>query len=379
MQLRTPLSVAAALAVAALNAQAENYVTLQYMSYNESDDRTSVSAPAAEINLDIGTDFTVNAHYMLDSVSGASPTYYDASSGASAFSRGSTAQSDVTYGNVDYEEGRTAWGGSLAYRFPNRDELTIGYNDTSEKDFYGDEASIEYLHHLDPSKNRSVSLGVSQQSNEILVECVESDVCDGSSGASKRMTNTVLGVEGGYTQVIDASSYAKGSLFYIHEDGYLGSPYHNVVRDYDTAPRITHETRPDTRTAYGASLRYYRALNDVLTLHTGYRFYHDDWNIDSHTLSATLFYEIGDFTIEGGLRYYMQSEADFYSGEKDYFTDETYASSDERLSDFDALNYKLNVDYHITSAWSVNAGAEFYDQSTGLSATTLIAGVKYRF
>ncbi len=382
MQLRIPLSLAASIVLATLNTQAEDYVSVQFMQYDENNDRTSISAPSLEINKDFGTDYTLNAQFVLDSVSGASPTFYDSSSGASAYSRGPVDDEDVAYGNVNYDEQRAAGTLLLTTRLENRDELKTGLNYSSESDFYSYEGSAEYLHYLDNNKNNSVSLGLSYQYNEILIkECIYNGACDTQSGASQKMDNNVISIEAGISQIVDPTSYAKVSLFSILEDGYLTSPYHNIVRNYGTAQQtvIVSDSRPDSRTAFGASLKYVKAYSDDFTAHFGYRYYSDDWGIDSNTLSADLFYEIGDYVLNGGLRYYMQSEADFYSSAKDAFTDEKYASSDERLSDFNAMNYKLQVDYKVNDLLDINIGVSYYDQSTGLSATYLMTGFKYKF
>jgi len=382
MQLKIPLSIATSVVLSTLNAQAEDYVSVQFMQYDENNDRTSISAPSLEINKDFGTDYTLNAQVVLDSVSGASPTFYDSSSGASAYSRGPVDDDNVAYGNVDYDEQRAAGALLLTTRFANRDELKTGVNYSSESDFYSYEGSAEYLHYLDANKNNSVSMGISYQYNEVLIkDCRYNGACDTQSGASEKKDNNVVSIEAGITQIVDQRSYAKISLFSIVEDGYLSSPYHNIVRNYATEQEtvIVSDSRPDTRTAYGTSLKYVKAFGDDLSAHFGYRYYTDDWDIDSHTLSTELFYEVGDYVLNGGLRYYMQSEADFYSAANNAFTDEKYASSDERLSDFNSMNYKLQVDYKVSDILDINIGLSYYDQSTGLSATYLMTGFKYKF
>ncbi len=381
MQLKTYLSLpAAALLLSAISAQAEDYVSVQYLNYSESDDRTTVSAPSIEINKDFGTDYTLNVQATSDSVSGASPTYYDASSGPSAYSRGQDIDpDDIEFGNIDYKEERMAGSALLTTRFDNRDELKTGVALSYEHDFRSIEGSADYMHWLDSSKNQSISLGFAYQSNQSLVECDYSDACDGTSGASAALDSDVITTQASFMQVIDQDSYIKASLFYIAEDGYLGSPYHNVVRENtDNTLDVLHEVRPDTRTAYGASAKYARALSDAVALHVGYRYYSDDWEIDSHTIDTEIYYEFGDFMINAGLRYYMQSEASFYS--PDYFSaDKQYATSDERLSDLDAIDYKLHAYYDVTEDVTVNLGGSFYDQSTGLSAVSIVAGVRYSF
>jgi len=383
MQLR--ISLAAATLLASMAVQAEDYVSLQYLQYNESENRTAVSAPSLMLNKDFGTDYTLNVNIVADAVSGASENYYDAASGASAFSRGiGVNATDVTYGNVEYEDTRVAGGASLITRFDNRDELTVGLNYSSESDFYSTEGSLEYMHWLTSSKNNSLSLGVSYQSNEILVECNPDSAtssCDAGSGASEAMTNDVINVQASFFQNINSESYLKASLFYVGDSGYLSNPYSNVVRNYDGINAdVVAENRPDSRTAYGASFKYANAITSNLSAHLGYRYYTDDWDIDSHTIDTDFYYEpSSNWLIKLGLRYYMQSEANFYSGQKDYFTNEEFASSDVRLSDFDAITYKTDLEYKVTEDFSVNFGANYYDQSSGIDAIYLITGVTYKF
>ena len=378
MQLR--LSLAAATIISSMAAQAQDYVSVQYMQYNESDDRTSVSAPSIMINKDFGTDYTLNVSGVIDVVSGASETYYlDSVSGASAYSRGTGNSSDVKYGNVEYDDQRVAGALLFTTRFDNRDELVLGASRSNESDFYSTEMSAEYMHWLGSSKNHSVSFGASYQINEVLKKCTNTDAC---SGASEAKDANALNLQASYFTNINESSYIKASIFYANDDGYLTNPYMNIVRDYTEGGTATvmEENRPDSRTAYGTSLKYANAITNNTTLHLGYRYYTDDWEIDSHTIDSDLFYELGeDWIFKLGLRYYMQSEAEFYNGAKDYFTDEIYASSDQRLSDFNAITYKTSVDYKVYEDVNLNLSVNYYDQSTGIDAIYFVTGFTYNF
>jgi len=142
----------------------------------------------------------------------------------------------------------------------------------------------------------------------------------------------------------------------LSDDGYLTNQHINIVRDYNTPnATLAGENRPET-------------LN---TWHSLYRF---SWDISSHTLEADVYTNISkQFTLGAGLRYYTQTEANFYNGNMDYFTDETYASNDERLSDFDALTYKVNMNYNHNNLISYNLGVQLYQQNTDsdMSATTV--------
>ena len=154
--------------------------------------------------------------------------------------------------------------------------------------------------------------------------------CDSSSGASEKIEDlTVFSIEIGFTQILDKSSLVKTSIFYSNEDGYL--------------------------------------------------YYHDDWQIDSHTLDTALNYAVNSKLMLGvGLRYYTQSEAAFYSDQVDYFTNQTYASSDRRMSSFDSINYKLSTDYRLTPEISINTNVNYYTQDE-FDATYYGMGGKYWF
>lgn len=378
MQLKLSLA-ASALIVSTLNA--EDYVSLQFMQYDENDNKVSVSAPSIEVNKDFGTDYTLNLQMVADAVSGASPTYYDGDTGASAYSRGAT--TNPQYDNIDFDDNRIAFDTLFTMRFESRDELTLGLGYSTESDWYSYNASTDYLHWLGENKNQSLSFGLSVQLNEILInDCATNSECDASSGASEAETNSLINTEVGFTQIIDKDSYAKVALFYITESGYLSSPYHNVLIDNGGGNyTIQNEVRPDDRSAYGTSLSYTRSINENLSLLSDYRYYSDDWGINSHTIGFSGFYTYDSLTFNAGLRYYMQSEADFYSA--DALPNTTpygdIASSDERLSDFNSLEYEAGVDWRLDKEWSLNFNAGFYDQSTNLSAVYFITGVKYRF
>lgn len=383
MQLR--LSVLASLFLLSSAVNAEDFVSVQYMSYDEDSGRTTIHTPAVEINKEFGVDYTLNATFVHDTVSGASPTYYDASSGASAkLPSGITDRKDIVYGNVPYEEKRTAVGITLTKRFPSRDELKIGYDYSDENDYTSNEISMEFLHFLDSSKNSSLSLGLSYQKNDADIYCfLGNEECDTVSSASSKVVTKDLDVitgEIGYTRIIDKTSLIKGSVFYIYEDGYLSNPYMRVVRDYYTSPKISPERKPDERKAYGATLEYAKALSDKLSSVVSYRFYDDDWDITSHTLNIKAYYEYNDkLTIGVGFRGYTQTAAKFFSGRRDFFTDQKYASSDRRVSEFDSYNYDMTLSYELNEKTVVNMGVGYYDQPEYFDAFYYDLGFKYFF
>ena len=389
MQLKTKLSLVTCSLLVSSTLMAEDYVSVQYVQYDENEDRASISSPSIEISKDFGVDYNLKLGFTADSVSGASPTWFDATSGPSAYSRGiDIHKDDVKYRNVKYDDDRNAFSALFTTRFESRNELKVGVNYSTENDYEAFELSTEYLYYLGASKNQSLSFGLSYQDNSIDVVCMDNVACDASSGASESKDLNVVSAELGYTQILNQDSLAKVSLFYINEDGYLSNPYMNVVRSYNpnsSLVNVVAENKPGKRVAYGATLQYTVALTDKLSSNSSYRFYDDDWEVTSHTISSELYYELNEsWILGGGLRYYTQDEAEFYS--PGYFGHEKHASSDKRMRPFDAMNYKISADYKVSSSLSINVGFNYYDQEDdynddldNFDATYYNIGLKYYF
>jgi len=368
------ISKVTALAIIASNSlYAENYVSVEFLQYNENDNRVAVSAPSFSTSYDIGTDYNIKADFVHDAVSGATPSWQpDSNSGASSRDN----SGDYQYKNQEFTEARNAGSVMLTTRFENRDELYTGFDYSRESDFDSKAISAEYMHYTDKSHNQSVNIGVSYSFNELLAYQYDS-----GSGASQKEESNSLNIQAGISQVLNDHSALKVEGFTIIDDGYLTNPHANVVRNYNTNnQKLVTENRPDKRTAYGVNLKYITLLNDDMSYKVNYRFYADDWDINSHTIDNDIYYKMNkQLTFGVGLRYYIQSEANFYNENKDFFTNEEYASSDERLSDFDALTYKTSIDFKQNDKISYNLGGEFYSQSTGLDASMVTLGLKYKF
>ena len=368
------ISKITAIAIIASNAlYAENYVAVEFLQYDENDNRVSVSAPTLSASYDLGTDFNIKADFVHDSVSGATPSWQpDSNSGASK--RDDTG--DYVYKNQKFDEARNAGSLMLTTRFSNRDELYTGIDYSRESDFDSKAISVEYMHYTDKSHNQSLNLGVSYAFNEIL-----SYDYDSGSGASQKEESNSLNVQAGVSQVINDHTTVKLEGFAIFDDGYLTNPHANIVRDYKTTKqKLITENRPNNRTAYGIGFKYLTMLRDNISFKANYRFYTDDWDITSHTIEHDVYYTLNKkITLGGGFRIYKQTEASFYNKNKNFFTNQEFGSSDERLSEFDAITYKASLDFKQNDNISYNLGGQFYSQSTGLDATMITGGMKYRF
>ena len=180
--------------------------------------------------------------------------------------------------------------------------------------------------------------------------------------------------------VVNSVWQIQGGMFFAQNSGYLDDPYKS--RDF----------RPEKRAAWGLNInsRYFvRAVKAAL--HTDYRFYSDDWGVEAHTLELAWHQSLTDqIRVVPRIRYYSQSQADFYvdadSGERD-----GHQSSDYRLSPFGAMSYGASVIFD-QGAYQFTLAAEQYDsdgkyalkkvdiESPALVDYTLLTfGIDYRF
>jgi len=192
---------------------------------------------------------------------------------------------------------------------------------------------------------------------------------------SKDVIDVVLGV----TQVISRNMLVQLSYSFSDSSGYLTDPYKilTVVDPVtgDPVPRVlapgaegpSHEyrfeSRPDSRTKHSfyAQTKYYMSGK---VLDASYRFMTDDWGIDSHTVDLRYRWPVGENKyFEPHLRFYSQSEADFYRiSLVDGVPLPSYASADYRLGDFDALTVGLKYGWTLASGNEMSARIELYKQ-----------------
>lgn len=375
----------------------EQYVSAQLLDYKESDDRIKVDYSTFSLLKDFGVDFTLSANYSEDEITGATPVWTDETSGASprmaVTETGMISQTphasleDFQHVNAEMEDKRTAGDISLTWRTPERrDELTVGVNKSKEEDYKSRGLSVNYLHHLDDSKNRSLSMGVSVLDNEALFPRVD-------DWRSAKYYTAQLGL----TQVLSPTAVVDVAGYVMRDEGALSNPYQTVIRSInigsDTAPQhrlfLAPDKRPDSRNIVGIKVGGVKRLEQTIadqpvTINGSYRLYQDDWGQTAHTLESQAY--IGDLDDKGrlmlGARVSNQSEANFYKAhdsEDKIFNIDDYATSDERMGDMTSISVQAGYEYRFADHWHLLSQVAYEHQSTGLSFTWAGGGLRYDF
>ncbi len=188
----------------------------------------------------------------------------------------------------------------------------------------------------------------------------------------------------------------QGALFMdvVTQNGLLSTPFQRVyfgdteaffIDDFQLADDV--ERLPDSRfkLPIGGRLNYY--VNDFVVLRTYYRFYWDDWGINSHTASLEVPLKLTDrFTLYPTYRYYSQSAADYFYAKEDALSTLEFYTSDYDLSKYDAHQYGIGVQYKDIFAntrifsfglKTIDLRFNQYDRSDGLNASIITLGTTF--
>lgn len=212
-----------------------------------------------------------------------------------------------------------------------------------------------------------------------------------------------------FSQIL--SKNAQFSLFFdlVKQQGWLANPMQRVyfadvdnffigngdsINNYTSSSNTDvfqladdFERLPDSRFKIPIGLRFNYYLNETFVLRTYYRYYMDDWGVNSHTASVELPIKITPkFTLYPSYRYYTQTEADYFAGFDKHISTSDYYTSDYDLSKFNANQYGFGVTYTdiFTKAhiWkfglkSIDLKYNYYKRNTGLTANYFAAGFKF--
>lgn len=223
----------------------------------------------------------------------------------------------------------------------------VGYSE--EDDYRATYIGLAGERHFN-NEMTTLGLGFSLSSDDIFP--TDAETFGRVVSEDKRSTSAFVSL----SQIINPVSTFQSALSVTEQSGYLSDPY--KLRD----------SRPDNKTqiAWSNSYRHFFISADA-AWHINYRYYHDDFGINSHTLDMAWHQNLGNrFQLVPTIRYYSQSAADFFTNIDDFLNPlSNYQSSDYRLSAFGAISGGLSL------------VASFGDWTATLTSERYMANEKY--
>jgi hypothetical protein len=172
------------------------------------------------------------------------------------------------------------------------------------------------------------------------------------------------------TQLLSSKSSIQFTYSSLKSTGFIALPTESLV----TAATITiYAQYPETRKGNAYAVRFVTLLSEPTSFHLDYRYYRDDWHIQSDTLNFELYRDISASLVLGArYRYYTQEQAFFAKDLAAYTPGDKLIAVDYRmyafrtntiglmallkpswnnrlLSDADKVKVKLSADYYATS------------------------------
>ncbi|WP_188604915.1 DUF3570 domain-containing protein [Aquaticitalea lipolytica] len=212
-----------------------------------------------------------------------------------------------------------------------------------------------------------------------------------------------------FSQILSKNAQFSVFLDVVRQQGWLANPLQRVyfgdvdnyyIGNASSIPNYTSssnkdvfqladdiERLPDNRLKIpiGFRLNYY--INEVVSLRTYYRYYFDDWGVQSNTASLEIPIKVSDkFTLYPSFRYYDQTQADYFAPYEQNLSTSEFYTSDFDLSQFSANQYGFGISYtdifskaHIWKLGlkSIDFRYNNYQRDTGLSANYVGLGFKF--
>lgn len=143
-----------------------------------------------------------------------------------------------------------------------------------------------------------------------------------------------------YTQIVNERMQIALLADIVKQDGYLSLPFHRV---YFADGSVHQENLPSGRMKIPLGIRANYFAGDRFIIKTYYRFYKDDWGLQSHTASIELPVKITPFvSISPVYRYYKQTAIDYFAPYKQHTAANQYYTSNYDLSAFSSNLFGAN-------------------------------------
>ena len=315
------------------------YVTFKMLDYLDSQpgaDRIRVRAPALSALVPLGDKWSLSGTLIADSISGASPAYYD---------------SAIT----PMRDFRRAVDTSVTRYLP-QGTWSLGASYSKEADYLSRSVYGSATRSND-SKNTIWNWGLALAKDQISpVKPLTPFPKLATGPQAKRTVDLIAGV----TQVLSPTDLVQINLGWSQNQGYLSDPYKRL------------DQRPDSRTRQTLQVRWNHHLEGSgATVRSSYRYFKDSWQIRAHTLDLEHVQPLAEnWKASAGLRYHSQSAARFFvesDGKISPFGPRitpglNQQSLDTRLSAFGAVTLGVKLTHQLGRDTSIDLKLEHYEQ-----------------
>jgi len=296
------------------------------MYHSYSGGGVTIDGPSILVRKNIDNKLSLSANYYVDMISGAS---IDVQATASPYSE----QRDEYALGADYLVDKTTM--SLSYTNSSENDYqaeTVGFG--IKQDFFGDLSTL--------------SMRVSLGSDDVMR--------NGDDDFLEQAEHRRYSI--GWSQILTQKLIAELSVETVADEGFLNNPYRSVrYLDPNSGTGFSYQAElyPTTRNSDAVALRAKYRLPYRAAVKSEYRRYADSWGISSDNLELRYTHplESENLILEGKLRFYKQTGADFYSDLFPYLNATNFRARDKELSDFSSTAIGIGATYLLPERWAL--------------------------
>jgi hypothetical protein len=187
----------------------------------------------------------------------------------------------------------------------------------------------------------------------------------------------------GWSQIINKQFQISLEAEMVYQEGYLGLPFHRV---YFKDQSVHVENLPSTRLKIPLGIRANYFISDKFILRTWYRYYHDDWGINSNALQVETVVKLTPFfSVTPFYRFYQQSAVKYFSPYMMHTAADTYYTSNYDLSKFNSnffgAGFRIappNGVFKVQHLNSLEVRYGRYKKTTGMNSNIISLNFKFR-
>jgi hypothetical protein len=307
-------------------------------------ERYEIRAQQLQLIQPIGERSVFTFDYLTETMSGASPW---------GIQQGADDQPELIMSGASIEENRQDVTTSLRI-YDQESSIAFAGGYSRENDYKAVYGGLDNeLHFNQKNTTMNLGLGFSQDS----INPTQQEGLDRVRDEEKSSSSYYLGI----AQVLNQSTMIRASLGFTQLSGFLTDPYK------------LQDSRPDVRKQTTLTFGYRQFIaRTESALHLDFRYYTDDWKLESHTLDIAWQQNLGEGQlIVPSIRWYTQQQAEFYGLYFDENSGTKYFSNDYRLSTYDALSYKLKYTKYFDT-WSFTIAGERYESKASKASGSSI-------
>lgn len=257
--------------------------------------------------------------------------------------------------------------------------FSVGISSSTEFDYQSFGGNVSYSK---KTKNRNGEFTAKFQAYLDQVKMVLPVELRTGEGYGTESRNTFAGSLS-YTQVVNKNLQLAFLADVISQSGFLSLPFHRVYFDDGS---VHQEKLPDSRLKIPLGIRASYFVGDSFIIRGYYRFYTDDWGLNSHTVDLEVPVKLSSvFSLSPFYRYYTQSEINYFKGYRLHTASEEFYTSNFDLSKFDSNFMGMGLKYTplkgvlgLKHFHTVELRYGHYSRTTNMVSDIISIAIKYK-